>query len=152
VRLGHRGHTRGDILGHGHDARAVEIHMQGQPFARGGNPAIAVIEFLKEVKALAIVVEKIKAAAKLIAQFHLAQIADVELGAEGGEVAGGAILGTKAHFLECLIGAAVEKHGVVAHVHVTVVVDPALFDRVESGEEGLGVGHRASGRWGLRIF
>jgi hypothetical protein len=65
----------------------------------------------------------------------------VELGTEGREVAARHVVGAKAHFGKGLIGAAVEQDGVIAHVHVTVIVDPALLDRVKAGQERRGIGH-----------
>ena len=115
--------------------------MQRQALASGGAPAILVEQFLEEVEPLLVMVEQEEAAAQPVAQLDFAQVADVELGGVGRQPPLGHVTGPEPHLGKGLVGAAIHHYGVIAHVHVAVIVDPALFYLVKAGQEGRGIGH-----------
>src|SRR6056297_67745 len=137
----HFGHPCGDVVGHGGHAGAGEVHMQGQALAGGRAPAVLVEQLLEEVEPLLVMVEQIEAAAQPVAELDLAQVTGVELGGVGRQPALDHVVRAEAHPGECLVGAAVHDHGIIAHVHVAVIVDPPLLDSVKAGHEGRGIGH-----------
>jgi hypothetical protein len=96
-------------------------------------------DFHVVVDALLVVIEELERGAHSIVHLQLAPVEGVDLGRKEGGIAFGEVVMAQAHQAEGLIHGPVEKHMVIGHVHVAVIVDPIGLDphrrRDERGEE-----------------
>src|SRR6516164_803045 len=82
----------------------------------------------RKMHALAIVVDELERHPHVILGLELAQIAHVRFGREAGMPVGPHVIEAASQKLEYLVDRAIEKHVVIGHIEMAIIVDPAGLD------------------------
>lgn len=147
VGAGHLGEAGGDVAGKGRDLADTEVDVQGDQLAGGRYPALTgVTELLEDMQPLGVVPEKLQAHPYRISLGEFALVDHMHLAGEHRQVAGVHVALPDADQLIGFAEGGVEKHVIVGHVQVAVIVDPLGADRHDGGDEGREVDGGKTGR------